>query len=166
MVIAHVVSLTLALIVLSLTPNAQVESPLVLRVEQKIRSEEPGWRYIRAIQSGRVPIVPSERTLVASLWERRLKGGKRESVSVDIYEVESPEEAAKRLSHLGKGQVAPGWQVSRYEVGDEAYLSEFQNGRRYSIHFRRRNTVADVSGTSLSSVKRFTQHVISQMPAS
>ena len=146
--------------------NAQSESPLVTRIEQSIRRKEPGWKVSRGIQSGRVRVVPSERTLVTSSWERKLKGGGRESVTLSIYEVESSSEAARWLHPIGEGRVAAGWRVEKVEIADEAYLSTFRNGRRHSLHFRRGSIIAEVSGGTLKVVKRFAQYVVSEIAAS
>ena len=160
-------SLILALLICApMTAKAQSKSPLVTRIEQSIGRKESGWKVSRGIQSGRVRIAPSERTLVASSWERKLKGGGRESVSLNIYEVESSSEAARWLHPIGEGKVAAGWRVQKFEIGDEAYLSTFRHGRRHSIYFRRGNVIAEVSGESLSVVKRFVQYVVSEMAAS
>ncbi len=159
---------SLALVLLLVTPplaKAQDESPLVVGVERIIKNKEPNWRYIRGIQSGRVPRVPSEKILVTSLWERKRKNGKREGVSVNIYEVSSVSEAGRWLNPISAGEVTSSWKVEKYQIGDEAYLSKFQNGRRYSLHFRKNNIVIEVSGESLDSVKRFAQYVVSGITA-
>jgi hypothetical protein len=139
---------------------------LVTRVERTISRSEPGWRYTRGIQSGRVPLVPSERTLVAAAWERveRLKRG-GERVFLNIYEVESPSEAARWLHPLAEGKVAAGWRVEKFEIADEAYLSTFRRGRLHSLHFRKGNIVVEVSGGALRTVRRFAQYVVSEIAA-
>jgi hypothetical protein len=162
--IVSILALMLLFVTLPLT-KAQDESPLVVRVERIIKNREPNWRYIRGIQSGRVPGVPSEKILVASLWERKRKNGKREAVSVDIYEVSSASEAGNWLKPISAGNVASGWKVEKYQIGDEAYLSTFQNGRRFSLHIRKDNIVAEVSGESLDRVKRFARYVLSGIAA-
>jgi hypothetical protein len=162
-------SLGLVIMILVCVPSilkAQSESSLVSRVEQVIRNREPEWKSSRGIQSGRVPTVSSERTLLTSLWERKLKNGGRQSISVNLYEVESPSEAAIWLSPIGEGKIAAGWSVEKFEIGDEAYLSSFQNGRRYSLYFRKENIIVEVSGESLAKVKRFAEYVVSQIAAS
>jgi hypothetical protein len=146
--------------------KAQGGSPLVIRVEQTIRSKEPGWKYVRGIQSGRIRLVPSERTLVASSWERQLKGGGRESLYLNIYEVDSPSEAARWLRPISEGKVAAGWRVEKINIADEAYLSTFRDGRLHSISFRRGNIIVEVSGGSLSAVRRFAPYVDSAVAAS
>ncbi len=161
--------LSLIMMILVCVPSvlkAQSESSLVSRVEQVIRNKEPEWKCSRGIQSGRVPVVPSERTLLVSLWERKRKNGARESVSVNLYEVESPSEGATWLRPMGEGKVAAGWKVEKFEIGDEAYLLKFQNGRRHSLYFRKENIIVEISGESLSRVKKFAQYVVSQIAAS
>jgi hypothetical protein len=158
----------LALVLLLATPpltKAQGESSVVIRVEGVIKSKEPNWHSIRGIQSGRVPRMPSEKILVTSLWERRRKSGKREGVSVNMYEVSSASEAASWLKPISVGDVASGWKSAKYQIGDEAYLSKFRNGRRYSLSFRKDNIVVEVSGESLDSVHRFAQYVVSGITA-
>lgn len=159
-----ILALVLLFVTLPLT-KAQDESPLVVRVERIIKDKEPNWRYIRGIQSGRVPRVPSEKILVTSLWERKRKDGKREGVNVNIYEVSSASEAGNWLKPISAGDVATGWKVEKYQIGEEAYLSKFQNGRSFSLHIRKNNVVVEVSGESLDSVKRFAQHVVSGIAA-
>jgi hypothetical protein len=146
--------------------DAQSESPLAIRIEQTIRRKEPGWKVSRGIQSGRVPIVPSERTLVATSWERKLKSGGRESVSLNVYEVESSTEAARWLRPIGEGKVASGWRVEKVGIAEEAYLSTFRGGRGHTLHFRRGNTVVEVSGGALNVVKKFAQYVVAEIDAS
>ena len=163
---AAISTLALALLFVTLPlTKAQDESPLVVRVERIIKNKEPNWRYIRGIQSGHVPRVPSEKILVTSLWERRRKGGKREGVSVNLYEVSSASEAESWLKPISAGDVALGWKVEKYQVGDEAYLSKSRNGRRFSLHIRKNNIVVEVSGESLDSVKRFARYVVSGIAA-
>jgi len=163
----RILSLALApLVCASVVVKAQSESPLVSRVEQAIRSKEPGWKFTRGIQSGRVPVVPSERTLATGSLERKLRGGGRESVSLNIYEVESSSEAARWLHPIGEGKVAAGWRVEKFEIADEAYLSTFQNGRRHSLYFRRGNIIIEVSGAALNVVKRFARYVALELAAS
>ena len=158
--------LALGLLFVTLPPaKAQDESPLVVRVERIIKSREPSWRYIRGVQSGRVPVVPGEKVLVTSLWERRRKSGKREGVGVNIYEVSSASEAGNWLKPVSAVEAASGWKVEKYQIGDEAYLSKLQNGRRYSLHFRKNKIVVEVSGESLGSVKKFAQYVASGIAA-
>ena len=147
------------------TPQAQSELSLAFRVEQSIKTKELGWKSSRGIESGRIRVVPSERTLLVSFWERKLKNDGRKVVSVLLYDVESPPEAAKWLRPIREGKIAAGWQVEKYGIGDEGYLSKFQARRRYSLHFRKDNIVVEISGESFSYVKRFAQHVILQIAA-
>lgn len=160
------VSLVVVLLICAPTMlNAQGESSLVNGIEQTVRRKEPGWKVSRGIQSGRVRVVPGERTLVASSWGRRLKSGGRESVSLNIYEVDSPAEAARWLHPISGGKVAKGWSVERFEIGDEAYLSTFRGGRRHSLHFRKGSIIVEVSGGALDVVKRFAQYVVADLAA-
>ena len=164
---AAISAMALALLfVASPLRKAQGESPLVMRVERIIKSKEPGWRYIRGIQSGRVPRVPGEKVLVTSVWEPMRKNGRRESVMLNMYEVPSASEAASWLKSISVGGVVSGWTVEKYQIGDEAYLSTYQDGRRFSLYVRKNNIVAEVSGRSLGSVKRFAQHAVSGVTAS
>jgi len=59
------------------------------RVEDAIRVTEPGWRCIHAVLNAPPPDVPSEKRLVASVWEHTSKTGNRESVHMHISQVES-----------------------------------------------------------------------------
>ena len=147
------------------TLGAQGEPPLAVQIRQALKDKEPSYRYIAVIQSGRVPIVPSERRILASQWERKLKSGKRESIGIYVYQVESPVEAKRWLNPLSSGQVASGWHVSKCNIGDEGYLAEFQNRKQFEIKFRKGNVVAEVSGQDLRSVERFAKYVAAQLHA-
>jgi len=159
---------TLILLFCSLTSlEAQDDSSFVGRFRRTIESKEPGWQYIGVIQTGRVRVVPSEKTLIASVWRRISKGDNREGVDINVYEVESPEEAAKWLSLSREARLAVGSQVTKYKKGDEAYLSEYkyQSGSSHELHFRKGKIVVEVRGESLRNVERFAEYVLTQLTA-
>jgi len=98
----------------SVSLKAQDEPPLGLQIRQALTAKEPTWKYLAVIQSGRVPIVPSERTVLVGLWQHKQKDRPQEDIVIEIYQVESQAEAIKWLKPTDNGQVAPGWRVDSY----------------------------------------------------
>ena len=148
------------------TTVARTEAPLVAKVENAIRSTEPGWRCIRGIFNAPQPLVPSERPLVVEVWDHSSKGGKRESVEVMIFHVDSRTDAKMPLNPVREGKSATGWKVERFKIGDEGYLITFQNGRRFEIQFRKGTIVVTVGSVSFPLVDRFAQLVAAQIDTS
>src|SRR5206468_1800069 len=101
--------------------------------------------------------VPSERPLVVSECDHTSKSGKRESVDVKIFQVDSRNDAQLSLSPVREGKVAKGWKVQRLKIGDEGYLATFRNGARFAIHFRKGTIFVRVSSDSFRVVERFVQ---------
>ena len=120
--------------IISLAPEVVVAhttpaTPLVDKVENAIRSiKPPGWRCARGILNAPPPLVPSQRPLVVEAWDHTSEGGKRESVEVMIFQVDSRTDAKVSLSLVREGKVATGWKVERLKIGDEGYLATFGNG--------------------------------------
>ncbi len=157
-----IVVLTLAMLVVA-THDARAETPLVAKVENAIRSTEPGWQYTRGILNAPPPLVPSQRPLVVEAWDHTSKSGTRESVEVMIFQVNSSTDAKTSLSPVREGKVARGWKVERLKIGDEGYLSTFKNGGRFEIQFRKGTIVVSVSSDSFPLVDRFAQIVAAQI---
>jgi hypothetical protein len=155
----------LLMLCVSLSLMAQEEPPLAIQVRQTIEEKEPGWRYIVAVESGRIPLVPSERRILAGQWVRQGKSVRRETIGIHIYRVESSSEAAKWLNPIRSEQVAAGWKVVEYSIGEEGYLSRYRDGKQFEIHLRTGNIVIRISGSNLDTIERFIKNVVSQMPA-
>jgi len=162
--------LTLSIVVIAFgmvivaTHGARAETPLVAKVENAIRTTEPGWRYTRAVLNAPPPLVPSQKTLVVEAWDHTSKSGKRESVEVMIFQVDNRTDAKMSLSPVREGKVATGWKVERFKIGDEGYLCTFKNGgRRFEIQFRKGTIVVTVSSDSFPLVDRFAQLVAAQI---
>lgn len=153
------------LVLIVATVSVRAEAPLVAKVENAIRRTEPGWRCTRGILNAPPPLVSSERPLVVSVWDHALEGGKRESVAVNIFQVDSLADAGMSLSPVREGKVATGWKVQGFKIGDEGYLATFRNGAQFEIHFRKSTIVVRVSGGSFRMVDRFAQHVVAQIDA-
>lgn len=157
-----IVVLTLVMLVVA-THDARAETPLVAKVEDAIRSTDPGWRYTRGILNAPPPLVPGQRSLVVEAWDHTSKSGTRESVEVMIFQVNSSTDAKVSLSPVREGKVAKGWKVERLKIGDEGYLSTFKNGGRFEIQFRKGTIVVSVSSDSFSLVDRFARLVAAQI---
>src|SRR5438067_4699827 len=108
-----------SLVLIVATLGVQAEAPLVAKVENAIRSNEPGWRYTKGILNAPPPLVLSERPLVVSEWDHTSESGKQESVDVKIFQVDSRIDARLSLSPVREGTVAKGWKVQRFKIGDE-----------------------------------------------
>ena len=164
----HVEILCLALgfaLCCSMTAEGQNQSSVVSRVTEVLKAKKPGWTFVGAIESGRVPIVPSEKRILVGTWESPKVGGASENVQVFIYEVEDPAEAAAWLKPVRNRQVAAGWEISGYHIGDEGYLANYRDGKRFEIQFRSGNFVGKIAGDELSRVREFAKYIVDQVPA-
>ena len=144
--------------------EARAQTPaLSVRISDALKIKEPNWKYIGAIQTGHIPLVPSEEPIILGTW----KDPKSPSqyVSVEVYSVKNPEEAAKWLEPVRDKHVYAGWQVSALQIGDEGYLSEYKNGAQFEIEFRKWAVVAKIAGPDLDRVKQFAQCVAEQINA-
>jgi hypothetical protein len=153
------------LVVLLATLLVGREMPVVQRVEDAIRASEPGWVCSHAVLNAPPPDVPSEKRLVASVWEHTSQNGKRESVHLYISQVDSRSDAETSLKSMREGKVAPGWKVEPYSIGDEAYLAKFRDGTRYEIHFRKNTIIVRVSSDSIRLAGRFAKCAEGQIQA-
>ena len=118
----------------SIAVNGQNEVSLSSRIMEALKAKELAWKPIATIEN-RMPLVPSERRIFTAVWNS--PRSRSEDVHVSIYSVEHGEATA----WLGPGrnrQVAAGWQVSTYQIGDEGYLSKYKDGERFEIEFRRK----------------------------
>jgi hypothetical protein len=156
------IALALGMVVVA-THDARAETPLVDKVENAIRSTKPGWRCTRGILNAAPPLVPSQRPLVVEAWDHTSQGGKRESVEVMIFQVDSRTDAKVSLSPVREGEVATGWKVERLKIGDEGYLATFGNGSRFEVQFRKGTIVVTVSSDSFPLADRFAQLVAAQI---
>ena len=100
--------LQLTSLVLIATLGARAEAPLVTKVEKAIRNTEPGWHCSRSVWNAPPLLVPSERPLLVSVWDHEPENGKRESVHVNIFQVDSRSDATISLSPVREGKVATG----------------------------------------------------------
>jgi hypothetical protein len=146
----------------SIAVNGQNEASLSSRILEALKTKEPGWKPIATIEN-RMPLVPSERRILTAVWAS--PKSRSEDVDVSVYSVENHREAAAWLGPVRNRQVAAGWQVSTYQIGEEGYLSKYKNGERFDIEFRRGNVVAKIAGNDLRRVKDFARCVIDQIPS-
>jgi len=149
----------------SINVEGQAESSLASRVTEVLKTKEPGWKWVAAIESGRVPLVPSEKRVLVAIWESPQVSGISESVHLSIYEVENPGQAMEWLRPVRSKQVAAGWQISIYRIGDEGYLARYQDGKRFEIQFRSGSIVGKIAGDNLSRVREFAKYIVDQISA-
>jgi hypothetical protein len=146
----------------SIAVNGQNEASLSSRIFEALKAKEPAWKATGGIEN-HTPLVPSERRIFCAVWEK--PKSRSENVHVSVYSVENNGQAAAWLGQLRNRQVAPGWQVSTYQIGDEGYLSKYKDGGRFEIQFRRGSVVARIAGNNLRTVKDFAKCVIDQIPS-
>ena len=146
----------------SLETRAQTPS-LSGRIVVALKTKEPDWEYWGAIESGHVPLVPSETPILVGAWH----GPKYPSqyVDVSVYSVKNREEVAKWLEPVRDKHLYAGWQVSAFQIGDEGYLSKYKNGDAFEIEFGKGPLVAKITGNDLERVKEFAQCVVEQINA-
>jgi hypothetical protein len=161
----EILCVVLGLLCFSTFVEAQKEPSLESRLTEAIKTKEPGWTFVVAIESARVPIVPSEKRILVAIWNSPSASKVSENVEVHIYQVENSKEAAAWLNPVRSGQVAAGWMVSSYRIGDEGYVSEYQDGKRFDIEFRRGTIVGKVAGDDRGKVKEFATRIVDQLPA-
>ena len=146
----------------SIAASGQNEASLSSRIMEALKAKEPGWKAIGVIEN-HTPIVPSERRIFCAVWAS--PKSRSEDVHVSVYSVENHGEAAAWLGPLRNRQVAPGWKVSPYQIGDEGYLSQYKAGERFEIAFRIGSAVAKIAGDHLLTVKDFAKCIVDQIPA-
>lgn len=156
--------LTWLLLICSFTPvSAQNdELPVISRAERLIEDKEPGWQLIRGVCNCPT-FMAGQKSVSVESWVRQSKRGVRESIEIEFYEVATLEDAAKWMQHYEKGDVAEGWQVKKYELGDEAYILSYREGSRTSICFRKDKIIVEVSSASSEDVERFAKYVLEAM---
>jgi len=148
----------------SMTASGQNESSVASKIDEVLKVKKVGWTFVVAIESGRVPIVPSEKRILVGAWKSPKVDGVSETVQVSVYEVENPAEAEVWLKPIRSGQVFDGWKVSSYRIGDEGYLANYRDGKGFEIQFRSGNFVGNIRGDELSRVREFAQYIVAQIP--
>ena len=157
------ISAMFSLFIAITTLVVRAEAPLVTKVENAIRNTEPGWRCIRGVLDAPWQLVPGERLLVASECDQRSQTGKRQSVDLRIFQVDSPTDAKICLAPVRDRKVAAGWKVQEFKIGDEGYLATFTNKARFEIQFRKGVIFATLSSDSFRLVDKFAKLVASQI---
>jgi hypothetical protein len=143
--------------------KAQSESSLSARIVEALKGAEPDWKYIGYLEFPLFSRVSSERRIITGIWTNPQTRSK--DVKVLVYSLESRGKAAKWLTPVRDQQFPVGWQVSTFQIGDEGYLSNFKNGDRFDIEFRRGTVAAKIEGANLAKVKEFAQTVVEQIRA-
>ena len=133
------------------------------RIIEALKAQEPEWTPIAVIESGRVPLVPSEKKIVVQVWQN--SNSHSADVSVFVYSIANRVEAMAWLEPFRNKQVATGWQVSIYQIGDEGYLAKYKDGERFELEFRRGIVVAKIAGDDPRLVKDFAKCIVQQIPA-
>jgi len=147
----------------SATVKGQNEPSLSSQIMKALKAAEPEWTPVPAIVNGPGPLVPSEKKILVDVWES--PKSQSENMTVDVYGVENRVEATAWLRFVRNRQVAPGWQVSIYQIGDEGYLLKYKDGERFEIEFRKGNVVAKIAGNDLRRVTTFAKCIVDQIPA-
>src|SRR5947209_7812255 len=111
------------------TSRAQSGWQLVEAIERAIEIKEQGWQHMRGVCTC-PPLIPGQKSVVISVWDRIGDSHKEDRVQIEIYEVATSVEAAEWMSRYGRGELVRDGEVSRYELGDEAYMLKYQDGIR------------------------------------
>src|SRR5262249_53470281 len=123
------------------------------RITAALGDLKPGWKPVASLQSGHILMVPSEKRILTADWHDPQSPA--HEVTVSVYAVANSAEATAWLAPIRNRQVAPGWKVTNYNVGDEGYLSEHSGPRRFDVQFRSGVVVAKISASDLRLVKEF-----------
>jgi hypothetical protein len=144
--------------------KAQSEPELSSRIIEYLKVKEPDWKAVGGI-GGHVPLVPNEKRILGASWEKPSSHGALEVVQVFIYGVETRVDAVEWLKRIRSGQVAPGWQTDVFQIGDEAVLAKYKDGKRFEIHFRKGHVVGSIAANHLSRAAEFAKNIVEQIPA-
>ena len=139
------------------------ERQLAEQIGSALRAEEPGWKYVGYNES-RNPADPCERHFFITFW----KGPQSQNVQVWLYMPESLEGATACLQPYRANQLADGWQVSAFEIGDEGYLSTYKNGEGFTIAFRKGTvaaTINTINGHDFGEIREFAECIVGEIPA-
>ena len=117
----------------------------------RLTAEGFAWEWVPAIESGRNPIVPSERRVLVGLWHPAGQWAAESVVSVSVYRVANVSDARRWLA--SPGPLPEGWQRQPYSLADASWLAEHSSGQIH-LSFRRGRLVGSVSGKELRSVER------------
>jgi hypothetical protein len=74
----------------------------------------------------------------------------------------SVEDATQWMGEISRREVVKGWHRATYELADESYLWNADDGTSY-LYFRQGSLAVEVSG-SIADVKRFAKYAEKQMP--
>jgi hypothetical protein len=174
--------------------SAQQKPNLDRKIYEAIREHEPEWGPAGVIDNSLGGYVlfpgrlPKGTIGLGDIWlmhrgdKRALSGPEilhalesGEVIIIHLYEVASPTEAAQWLNRLTEASYLNdlrrrGWEVTKYEAADEAYVIKYDGERKSSPnsygYFRKGKIVGEISGKELSVVERFTTLISGQMPAS
>lgn len=130
------------------------------KIVDALKAKEPNWNYIGAIESGHIPLVPSEQPVIVGSWHG--PNSPSQDVLVQVYSVKNRKEATKWLEPVRDKHVYEGWQVSPFQIGEEGYLSEYKDGRQFEIEFRKGSVVAKIAGRDLNRAKEFAQCIVEE----
>jgi hypothetical protein len=69
-------------------------------------------------------------------------------------------QATAWLEPFRSKQVAEGWEVSAFQIGEEGYFSKYKDGERFEISFRKGTVVTRTSAGDLEKLKEFAQFIV------
>lgn len=138
-----------------ITTFSQENTFIGARIERKLKSEEPRWRFKSMGTGGKA---------IKQVWEY-----KKERVTVTINEMESADEAAETVQAMTKS-VAMGNVVELQSVGDKAYLVKpskqvIERDGYAGLVFIQENVLVNLRANSETTVKRFASHIVGEIKA-
>lgn len=166
----------LVLLALLLYPQAparqeqQATSFTTAKVAKAVKAKESGWDFIPGICTC-PPMFSGQKSQSVGKWERTIDGGEREVVMMDIYEIDSAEEASEGMRRYDRGELGASCRIEKYRLGDEAYRLFCPNDPSNtikvsnSISMRKGNYIIQVAGGDQETVERFAKYALDQLPA-
>jgi hypothetical protein len=110
--------------------------------------------------------MPEQLGVAVGTLNRSLNGSS-DHISMDVYSIATAEAAARWIYGQAHGNVAKGWSVADYKLGDDATMATYFDTSRglsyYTITIRKGRFLASINGHSKDAVERFAQFLVTEM---
>ncbi len=141
------------------------ENLILSRAVAAIHRAEPEWQAIGGVCS--CPTLMDEQLGVAvGTWKRSLSGSSA-AITVTVFSIATAEAAARWIYGQAHGNVASGWTVTDYNLGDDATMATYFDTSRglsyYEITVRKGRFLASINGQSRDTVERFAPFLVTEM---
>ena len=168
-----ILALLAALLYTQVPSQDRLTPPLSTEVVAKaVEAKEAGWEFAPAFCTCE-SLFKTQISHSVGLWERTTQEGERETIQMDIYQVESAKEASEwmrqRYERMESGAICRDEAVP---LGDVAYQTSCPDDPRNKIRvttlitLRRGNYIVQVRGGNQETVERFARYALGELPAS